>query len=143
MPFVGFLACAFWAMLVFMAIRNYRYHLRKRGSKEWPVLTATVQKSEGPFQGPFLSIFARKVPKSLFGYSYTVGGVRYIGFFAVARDSGLAAESELQQKLDGMSVSVRYDPEHPGRSFVVDSEVSGKDIHQSPDWIPRSLTDKS
>jgi len=90
------------------------------------------------FRGPFLALSARKVPKSLFGYSYTVDGLRHFGFFAVYRGNGISA-LEMQERFAGRKVSVRYDPNCPNRSFVVEREILGEPIYQNPDWIPASI----
>jgi len=124
-----------------LGIRNYGYYSIKRQSANWPVAQATIEKGEAKFNGPFLSLFAGRIPKSLFGYSYRVEGIRYVGFFAIARNIGVALgeEWDMQEKLNGRSLTVRYDPQHPQRSFVVDREVLGKEVQQSPDWLPKSL----
>lgn len=129
-------------MTLFLGVRDFRYYHLKRYSESWPTTQAVIQKCEAKSSGPFLSLWAGKVPKSLFGYSYQVEGIAYIGFFAVLRDQGGAfgAAWDLQEKLAGNSLTVRYDPTRPQRSFVVDSEVLGKEVHQGPEWLPRSLT---
>jgi len=70
-----------------------------------------------------------------------VEGVRHIGFFAIARNIGVALgeDSDMQEKLSGRSLTVRYDPQHPHRSFVVDREILGKEVQQDPDWLPKSF----
>ena len=131
----------FLVMTLILGVRNYRYHYVKRRSEAWPVTQAITQKCEAKSTGPFFSLLTGKIPKSLFGYSYNVQGISYIGFFAVARDTygSLGEAQEIQRKLDGKSLAVRYDPEHPQRSFVVDREVLGRDVHQGPEWLPASL----
>ena len=133
--------CAGLVVIILLGIRNYRYRSIKRQSAKWPVTRATIEKGEAKFNGAFLSLFAGRVPKSLFGYSYEVEGIRYIGFFAIARNIGVALgeDSDIQEKLTGKSLIVRYDPQHPRRSFVVDREVLGKEVQQGPDWLPKSL----
>jgi hypothetical protein len=128
-------------ILLLLRVRNYRHYCLKCQSVAWPVTQATIEKGEANFNGPFLSLLTGRVPKSLFGYSYKVEGVRYIGFFAIARNIGVALGEgwDMEQKLNGKSLTVRYDPRHPQRSFVVDREVLGKEVQQGPDWLPRSL----
>ena len=128
-------------MTLILGIRNYRYYYIKRHSETWPVTQAAIQKCEAKSTGPFFSLWARKIPKSLLGYSYHVQGISYIGFFAVARDTygSLGEAREIQEKLDGKSLTVRYDPARPQRSFVVDREVLGREVHQGPEWLPSSL----
>jgi hypothetical protein len=124
--------------MIYMGIRNYRYSLLERSSRGWPVVEGTIQKGEASFHGPFLSLYAGKLPKSLFGYSYTVGGLRHLGFFAVHREDGMSALA-LQDGLTGQKVSVRYDPDCPARSFIVERQILGTPIHQDPDWLPASM----
>jgi hypothetical protein len=122
--------------------RSYRYYSIKRRSINWPVTQGTIQKGEAKFIGPAFSLWTSKIPKSLFGYSYEVNGARYIGFFAIITDTkgALGAGPDIQEKLDGKALTIRYDPMHPQRSFVVDREVSGNEVHQGPDWVPLSLS---
>ena len=124
--------------MVYTGVRNYQYSLLEKRSLAWPRVEAVVQKGEARFRGPFLALSARKVPKSLFGYSYTVDGLRRFGFFAVYRGNEISA-LEMQEQFAGRKVSVRYDPNFPNRSFVVDREILGEPIYQNPDWIPASI----
>jgi hypothetical protein len=114
--------------MIYMGVRNYRYSLLKQRSQGWPVVEAIIQKGDATFSGPFLSLSAGKSPKSLFGYSYTVAGLRHFGFFAVYREDGMSA-LELQERLAGQKLSVRYDPDCPSRSFIVEREILAKPIH--------------
>src|SRR5580658_8334173 len=82
-------AVALSGSMVYTGVRNYRYSLLERLSQEWPLVEAVVQKAETRFRGPFLALSARRVPKSLFGYSYIVAGLRHFGFFAVYRENGI------------------------------------------------------
>jgi hypothetical protein len=131
-------AVALTGSMLYMGVRNYRYSVLEQRSQGWPVVEAIFQKGEATFTGPFLALFARKLPKSLFGYSYTVAGLRHFGFFAVYREDGMSA-LELQERLAGQKLSVRYDPDFPSRSFIVEREILAKPIHQNPDWIPASI----
>jgi hypothetical protein len=132
------MAVALIGSMVYARFRNYRYSLLERRSQEWPQVEAIVQKGEARFRGPFLAVSAGKVPKSLFGYSYAVAGLRHFGFFAVYRENGISA-FELQDRLAGQKVSVRYDLDCPNRSFIVEHEILGKPLYQNPDWIPTSI----
>lgn len=124
--------------MVYMGVRNYRYSLLEQRSQEWPLVEAIVQKGEPIYRGPFLALSGGKIPKSLFGYSYTVDGLRHFGFFAVYRRNGIDA-LQMQEQFAGQKVSVRYDPNRPNRSFVVEREVLGEPIYQNPNWIPASI----
>jgi len=131
-------ALALIGSMIYARARNYKYSLLEQRSQQWPIVEAIVQKGESRFRGPFLAVSAGKLPKSLFGYSYSVAGLRHFGFFAVYRENGISA-LELQERLAGRNVSVRYDPDNPKRSFVVEREILGKPIYQNPDWIPASI----
>ena len=131
-------AVALIGSMVYTGARNYRHSLLEQSSQAWPLVEAIVQKGETMFRGPFLALSARKVPKSLFGYSYTVDGLRHFGFFAVYRGNGISA-LEMQDRFAGRKVSIRYDPNRPNRSFVVEREILGEPIFQNPDWIPASI----
>jgi hypothetical protein len=134
--------CSLLLMMVLLGGRSCRYYFIERQSANWPSTQAIIQKCEAEFHGPMFSLWATKIPKSLFGYSYEVEPVRHIGFFAIERDIGgaLGVAWDIQKKLDGKSLIVRYDPKHPNRSFVADREVFGKQVHQGPDWLPFSLS---
>jgi hypothetical protein len=131
-------AVALIGSIVYTGVRNYRYSRLELRSQEWPLVEAIVQKGEARFRGPFLALSARNVPKSLFGYSYAVDGLRRFGFFAIYRGNGISS-LEMQEQFAGRKVSVRYDPNCPNRSFVVEREILGEAIHQNPDWIPASI----
>jgi hypothetical protein len=129
---------AFVVSMVYMLVRNYRYSLLERRSQEWPLVEAVIQKGEAVYRRPFLALSSGKLPESLLGYSYTVAGLRHFGFFAVYRESGISALA-LQERFAGRKMSVRYDPDCPNRSFIVEREILGKPIYQNPDWLPASI----
>ena len=86
----------FLLLLLLLTGRDLRYLIAKRRSVNWPTTQATIQKCEAQLHGPFFSLWTSRIPKSLFGYSYVVGGVRYIGFFATARSLALGEAAEMQ-----------------------------------------------
>ena len=131
-------AVALFGSMIYTGVRNYRYSLLEKRSQAWPRVEAVVQKGEARFRGPFLALSAKKIPKSLFGYSYIVDGLRHFGFFAVYRGNEISA-LERQERFAGRTVSVRYDPDCPNRSFVLEREILGEPIYQNPDWIPASI----
>jgi len=100
--------------------------------------SSVVRKGEAIFRESWLKVSTNRMPKSPFGHSYAVPEKNHFGFFAVDRADGISA-FELQERLAGRRVPVRYDPDCPNHSFVVDHEILGTPIHQSPDWIPDSL----
>jgi hypothetical protein len=131
-------AVALIGSMVYARVRNYRYSLLEQRSQEWPFAEAIIQKGEASFRGPFLAVSAGRIPKSLFGYSYTVDGLRHFGFFAVYRGNEISA-LEMQERFAGRTVSVRYDPDFPNRSFIVERDILGEPIYQNPDWVPASI----
>jgi hypothetical protein len=98
----------------------------------WPPATATVHMAGAEYiEGSETELGYNR---SLFGYSYEIDGVRYAGLFAIAaRDAEEA--SLLQHKLDGQSVSVRFNPARPGVSVLVDREIEGFRAMQTPRWL--------
>jgi hypothetical protein len=109
-----------------------RWQLQTWRSSRWPPATATIHMAgdeyiEGSEAEPGYN-------RSLFGYSYEVEGVRYAGLFAIAaRDAEEA--SLLQHKLDGQSVSVRFNPVRPGVSVLVEPRIEGFRAMQTPRWL--------
>ena len=129
----------FWLFMLFSVGSDFRYRARRNLSTNWPTARATIQKGEAQISGPYLSLTAAKVPKGLFGYSYSVKDHRYVGFFTVACALGLGEAEDLQEQLNGQSLTIRYNPNRPQESFVVEREILGKRVHQGPNWVPRSL----
>jgi hypothetical protein len=76
------------------------------------------------------------VYRSVFGYVYSVNGSRYVGLFVIVVGSEEKA-SELQRRLDGVRVTVRYDPSHPETSIVqgLPGEFAGLVANQDPMWV--------
>ncbi len=72
--------------------------------------------------------------RSIMGYAYKIENVRYAGIFAsITNDEGTA--ERIQKELDGMQVSVRYDPRHPEKSFLVQEKLMNRPIYQNPFWF--------
>ena len=95
---------------------------------------ATVQRGQIGRGGP--SKYAALVYRSVFGYVYSVDGSRYVGLFVIVFGSEEKA-SELQRRLDGVRVTVRYDPSHPETSIVqgLPGEFAGLVANQDPMWV--------
>jgi hypothetical protein len=139
MPFYLIFKIGCVALAVFLAVRNLRHLLERRRSRTWPITQATIDRGEAKFHKPFLNLFSGNAPTSLIEYSYSVENNHYVGYFVIVRSLDLAKASNILGELNGKLLNVRFDPEHPKRSVVVDREVLGKAIHQGPDWLPRSL----
>ncbi len=112
-----------------------RYELRKFRSRGWPVVLGTIQKGEILHSGATKFLY---VPfRSLLGYTYTVNGHPYWGYFAlVAEDRDLAEKLQLQA--EGRPVSVRYDPKTPEVSLLEDRELLGRRVIQDPMYLDHS-----
>jgi hypothetical protein len=80
-----------------------RYYFLEHRSRSWPVTVGTIQKSEAVFQSSFFTLYTSKIPKSLFGYTYTVAGVRYVDFFAVVRQEDTQDAQGLQENWPGQT----------------------------------------
>ena len=68
-------------------------------------------------------------------YSFAVEGVPYSGKLIII-DSWEHAET-LQEKLDGLQISIKYCPTNPSVSLLVDSydlRFDGKSATQNPYW---------
>lgn len=73
---------------------------------------------------------------SFFGYRFIVQGVNYIGRFAVLAKEVRAGE--LQTKLTGRSIDIRYNPSDPNVSVVAelhDPLFDGLSATQNPDRL--------
>ena len=122
------------AIAVFSVAGSVRYFFRKWSSANWPMTDATVQRGQVGRGGP--SKYAALVYRSVFGYIYSVNGSQYAGLFVVVVGSEEKA-SELQRRLDGVRVRVRYHPSHPETSIVkgLPGEFAGLVANQDPMWV--------
>lgn len=119
-------------MLVWYVIQSRYYFIRYR-SKRWPSATATIQKGEvSKVSGPKGS-FAFG---SFLGYVFALNGARYSGLFALVGNEKHG--QDLQIKLAGESILVRYMPNNPNVSFLVDihdSRFDGLTATQNHQWL--------
>jgi len=95
---------------------------------------ATVQRGQVGRGGP--SKYAVLVYRSIFGYVYSVNGSRYTGLFVIVVGSEEKA-SELQRRLDGVRVRVRYSLSYPETSIIqgLPGEFAGHVANQDPMWV--------
>jgi hypothetical protein len=119
-------------MLVWYAVQ-FRHYFVRQWSRRWPSATATIQKGEvSRVAGPKGSVaFA-----SFFGYGFALNGARYAGLFALICNEEHG--QNLQNKLAGESVFVRYNPSNPNISFladIYDSRFEGLTATQNPKWL--------
>jgi hypothetical protein len=121
--------------LVSIALRgivpSVRQQLRMYRSRKWPTVQGIVQKGELIRAGP--GKYLKLPSRALFGYSYSVGSVLYVGFFVVL--TGLEPDQELRRRIEGRHVTVRYDPKKPNISVLVDKELDEHSIVQDPLWL--------
>jgi uncharacterized protein DUF3592 len=122
------------AIVLFSVAGSVRYFFRKWSSANWPITDATVQKGQIGRGGP--SKYAVLVYRSVFGYVYSVNGTRYAGLFVIIVGSEEKA-SELQRRLDGVRVRVRYNVSHPETSIMqsLPGEFASFVANQDPMWV--------
>ena len=127
-------ACILAALGVFIAAPSVRDFFRKWNSANWPLTGATIQKGQIGRGGP--TKYAALVYRSVFGYVYSVNGTRYAGLFVIIVGSEEKA-SELQHRLDGVRIRVRYNPSHPETSIVqsLPREFASLVANQEPLWV--------
>jgi hypothetical protein len=113
-------------------IPEFRHYLALRRSRNWPLVHGSIQKGETlqPNSGKYMQLPWRIV----LGYKYVVNGCPHFGFAAVAAEDMYAAE-KLGKQADGRVVSVKYDPENPGISVLVEREIDGRPVKQDPMWL--------
>jgi hypothetical protein len=121
--------------LSYMVFYDLRYTLRKRASKNWPSVEATIDSGIVGFRGP-LSALPSLLYRVHFTYSYRVNGLQYSGrffLFAGSRKSG----EEFRQALTRKSVLAKYHSRRAGVSLLNDPELMGKRVIQGPSWTYR------
>jgi hypothetical protein len=121
------------AVTLLMALTFIRFWIRKWESRNWPIVAGVIEKEEVNYNDR--SAYRPSMYRLLFGYSYIVDGVRFAGLFILMVGSEAIA-TDFQHKLNATSVSVRYNPKQPETSFMVEKELLGKKVYQSPIWLP-------
>ena len=119
-------------MAVYFVARSIRDFFRKRNNASWPSIEATVQRGQvgtGPTSAVLLY-------RSLFGYVYSVDSKQYVGMFLFLLRSEENAR-ELQRKLNGARIQIRYNPKSPETSVVqsLPPEFADLVVNQDPQWI--------
>ena len=114
-----------------IVFRDLRYMFRKRASENWPKTEGTIENAPtvrrrlgSPLQGLLIH-------RAWFTYIYCVSGIQYTGFFVLITGNKKAGEG-LQQALAGKRIGIRYDTCNPGVSFLSDTRLMGKPVHQDP-----------
>lgn len=97
-------------LVVFMLFHDLRFTIRKRASKNWPTIEATIDSSHVGPQG--------LLHKVHFTYSYLVNGLPYKGHFDLLAGNTISVK-ELQQSVVGKKALVKYDIQHLGVSLLI------------------------
>jgi len=112
----------------YMVFYDLRHTFRKRASKNWPTIEATIDSSNLGSQGLLHRVH--------FMYSYRVNGLHYTGRFDLLAGNTISVK-ELQQSVVGKKVFVRYDTHQAGVSFLSDEQLAGRRVLQGPIWTYR------
>lgn len=110
----------------------FRYRLRKLQGRKWPTVVGMIQRGEVRRGGP--TRFQALVYRSVLGYSYIVNGLRYAGFVVIIGKNQDDAEA-LQKQCEGKSVTVKYDPQNPDSSFLVEGQLLDRSLLQNPFYL--------
>ena len=109
-----------------------RFYLRRFLSKRWPMASAIIRKG-------FIGVVSRGAGAGFYEYAFAVREGQYLGKFIII-DSWEHAE-QLQKKLEGLPISIRYCPTNPAVSLLVnlyDSRFDGRSATQNPYWYANS-----
>jgi hypothetical protein len=112
----------------YMVFFDLRHTFRKRASRNWPSIEATIDSSNLGPQGLLHRVH--------FTYSYRINGVYYTSRFDLFAGNTISVK-ELQQSVVGKKVLVQYDARHPGISFLSDKQIVGRRVLQGPIWTYR------
>jgi len=120
---------------VWAIVRAVRYQAKLFRSRDWPVVSGTVQRGQVLQRG---ATTFRYVPfRSLLGYAYQVDGRPYWGLFALVAEDSYTAE-KLQKQGEGKPVTVRYNPKAPYQSLLENREFLGRRVIQDPFYLDQS-----
>jgi hypothetical protein len=122
-----------------IVFRDLRYLFRKRASENWPKTEATIESATAGRRRLGSPLQGLLIHRAWFTYIYSVSSIQYMGFFVIITGNKKSGE-ELQQALAGKRVVIRYDPSNPGVSFLSDTRLMGKPVHQDPRWTYYTVT---
>ena len=121
-------------MLVWYAIQ-FRHYFVRQWSRRWPSATATIQKGEvSKVSGAKGSVAFG----CFFGYVFALNGTTHAGLFALIGNEEHG--QNLQNKLAGKDILVRYNPSDPNVSFladIYDLRFEGLKATQNPQWLDK------
>lgn len=120
------------AIGLWFIVPEVRFALRTLRSANWPVVEGLLQKGEVIERGA--TKFLQLPCRSLLGYRYSVNGNSYWGIFVVPAEDTQTGE-KLQRQAEGKPVRIKYDPNNPSISIVLDKELLGRPIKQYPYWL--------
>jgi hypothetical protein len=112
--------CVILAVVAVVCGFQIRFYLRRFLSRRWPIVSATIRKG-------FIGTVSRGAGAGFYEYAFALKEGQYSGKFIII-DSWEHAE-KLQEKLDGLLISIRYCPSNPAVSLLVDlydSRFDGK-----------------
>ncbi len=118
------------AFFAFVAIVEVRFFVRRLLSGRWPTVTATIRAES-------IGVVGRGGRAAFFAYEFTAGEARYTGRFAVIYLTDAEQGRKLLNELDGLPISIRYNPKQPKISFLVnlfDMRFDGASGTQNPYW---------
>jgi hypothetical protein len=119
----------FFLMIGWLGAFQIRYFLKRFRSSSWPSKDATIEKQ---FVGKIQGAGGRA---SFFEYRFNVEGQEYLGRFLIIDNEEHA--QILQDKLTGLPIPIRYDPDDPKTSFIAnyfDPRFEGRAAIQNPYW---------
>jgi hypothetical protein len=114
----------------FLTVRQVRLWARSWGYQRWPTVSATIQKAT-------VSCTRMILFYSVFEYRFTVAAGSFAGRFALAAEDREDAE-RLRRNSVGKQLSIRYKPTNPEVSLLAETELWGRQVHQSPRWVGNS-----
>jgi hypothetical protein len=126
-----------WLLFLLCLLGSWYYNkarhlLLEHSSRKWPSARAIIERrSIGP-----VSIGKGALNGCFLGYSFSVAGARYAGFFVVFCSEDEAAR--MQKELPGSPVNVRYKISDPNVSFLLDrqdSRFGWQGAGQDPEYL--------
>jgi hypothetical protein len=125
-----------WPQWLLVGIQRLRLEFRKWKSRDWPSATASIQRYAVEAGNAGLSHFPSQYQyRSVFGYVFNASRPRCVGFFVLEAEDEDDA-TNLQKQAEGLTLTVRYNPENPDVSLVTDESLLGRKIIQNPHWLP-------
>jgi hypothetical protein len=132
MRHAGNFALAFYgAMLIIMLVAlgyQARFYLRSFSSRHWPTTTATIKRG-------FIGSVGRGGHAGFYEYVFAVAGAQHSGRFLIV--DNIEHAKNLQDKLDGLPISIKYRPTNPQVSLLADlydARFDGPAASQNPFW---------